>query len=374
MRITIIQGAFLPVAQNRGGPVEKTWFDLGREFARRGHEVEHISRLCDDLPAKETIDGVRHYRVRGYPDTAPGWRRKWRDYLYTRRAAKLVFHSDVVVANTYWAPRLLKPKRHGPIWIHVPVNPQGQMKYYARAVRIQTVSGVIARLVAAQAAEIAVRTTIIPNPLPAILPPSRPVARDPNLVLFVGRMMPEKGVELLIEAMILLRQHRPEARLRVVGPWEKSQGGGGAEYMLNLLTIAAPLEKHVEFIGPVKDEAELSALHEEAAVFAYPLLDAHDEPSPLAPLAALAHGLPVVVSDLASFDEYLQPGPYVHRFNHNAASAPARLAGVLERILVQPAERSAVAPAARARAELFSVERIAQQYIDAFANIARASA
>jgi hypothetical protein len=37
MRITIVQGAFLPVPPVLGGAVEKIWFALGKEFASRGH-------------------------------------------------------------------------------------------------------------------------------------------------------------------------------------------------------------------------------------------------------------------------------------------------------------------------------------------------
>jgi glycosyltransferase involved in cell wall biosynthesis len=373
MKISIVQGAFYPVPTRRGGAIEKIWFHLGREFARRGHEVLHVSRLCDGLPAAETIDGVQHWRVPS--DDAPRSRLhlKWRDYLYTRRVARILPRSDVVVTNTFFAPLLLKPARHGPLWVHVQRYPQGQMKYYGRAARLQTVSGVIARAMVAQAPAMAPRIQVIPNPLPPVADPGRVGEKDPNLVLYVGRLHPEKGIELLLAAMVLLRQHHPEARLRVIGPWEERHGGAGAEFMLRLRTLAMPLGKAVEFTGPVFDEAALSAHYEEAGVFVYPSLAGKGEASPVAPLEALAHGLPVVVSDLECFDEYLQPGPFVQRFNHEAAAADARLAGVLERLLAPAADRPAVAAAARARAAEFSVERIAQLYLDAFAGVASAA-
>jgi hypothetical protein len=44
MRITIVQGAFLPVPPLLGGAVEKMWFGLAPEFVRHGHEVVYISR------------------------------------------------------------------------------------------------------------------------------------------------------------------------------------------------------------------------------------------------------------------------------------------------------------------------------------------
>ena len=72
MKITLLQGAFLPVPPLRGGAVEKMWFRLGQEFAARGHGVTHVSRGGDGLPEREEIAGVRHVRVRGYDQPAGG--------------------------------------------------------------------------------------------------------------------------------------------------------------------------------------------------------------------------------------------------------------------------------------------------------------
>ena len=369
MRISILQGAFLPVPTRRGGAVEKIWFSLGQEFVRRGHEVTHVSRQCDDLPTEEMIGGVRHRRVRGFDAPTSLLRLKLCDLLYTRRAARVLPPADLVVTNTFWAPLLLSPARHGKIWVHVQRYPRGQMGCYRRAAQLQTVSGVIARAMVAQSPAIAPRVSVIPNPLPTLVPAGRSTVRDPHLVLFVGRLHPEKGIHLLIEAMIILREQRPAARLRVVGPWEERFGGGGAAFLLALRAAAGPLGETVTFTGPVFDEAELSAHYDEAGVFVYPTLAAQGEASPVAPLEALAHGLPVVVSDLACFDDTLFPGPFVHRFNHEAISAASRLAGSLEAVLADPAGTAAVAAAARARSAAFSIEHIAGLYLEGFARV-----
>jgi colanic acid/amylovoran biosynthesis glycosyltransferase len=48
--------------------------------------------------------------------------------------------------------------------------------------------------------------------------PSLPVSeKDPNLVLYVGRLVPYKGCDYLLRAMQIVQQHRPEARLVVIG-------------------------------------------------------------------------------------------------------------------------------------------------------------
>src|SRR5205085_11340423 len=86
VKIMIVMGAFLPVPPIMGGAVEKAWFALAQEFARRGHELMQISRATPGLPAEEVIAGVKHVRVSGY-DT-PGslvWL-KVLDLMYSRRA------------------------------------------------------------------------------------------------------------------------------------------------------------------------------------------------------------------------------------------------------------------------------------------------
>jgi glycosyltransferase involved in cell wall biosynthesis len=371
VKITIIQGAFLPVPTRRGGAVEKIWFALGREFARRGHEVLHVSRHCDDLPAAETIDGVRHRRVRGHDAPLSRWLLKGCDLLYTRRVAAQLPPADIVVTNTFWAPLLLRARQHGLIWVHVQRYPQHQMRLYRRAAILQTVSRVIADAIIAQTPSVAPRVRIIPNPLPTIAAAARDVARDPNLILFVGRVHPEKGLELLLRALQVLRQSQPRARLRLVGPAEERYGGGGEQFLRELRALAAPLGAAVTLAGPVFDEAELSAHYEEAAVFVYPSLAAKGEASPVAPLEAMAHGLPVVISDLACFDDLMPAaGACGQRFNHLAADAPVRLAATLGSLLARsPVETALTAAAARARAAQFSVARVADQYLAGFASL-----
>ena len=58
MKITIVQGPFFPVPTAFGGATEKKWFMLGKEFAKKGHEVIHISRAFKDFKSEEIIDDV----------------------------------------------------------------------------------------------------------------------------------------------------------------------------------------------------------------------------------------------------------------------------------------------------------------------------
>ena len=90
MKITIVLGAFLPVPPVMGGAVEKVWFALSQEFARRGHEVVLVSRTLPELPRSETRDGVRHLRVRGFDTPRSLLWLKFLDLIYSIRTMSIL--------------------------------------------------------------------------------------------------------------------------------------------------------------------------------------------------------------------------------------------------------------------------------------------
>jgi glycosyltransferase involved in cell wall biosynthesis len=291
---------------------------------------------------------------------------KWQDLLYTRRVASRLARSDVVVTHTFWAPLLFSPRRHGPLWVHVQRYPQGQMILYQRAARLQTVARVIAAAIVRQAPSMRARVCVIANPLPPLVAPAPGAVRDPNLVLFVGRVHPEKGLELLLRAAAIALRTAPALRFRIVGPGEARFGGGGAAFQRRLDALAAPLGGAVTFTGPVFDEAVLAAHYASATVFVYPSLAARGEASPVAPLEALARGCPVVLSDLACFDDSIGVGPFARRFDHTAADAAAALAAVIVDVAADHARWKVASAAAVARAGQFSLQRIAGEYLTGF--------
>src|SRR4051812_40911641 len=117
MTITILQGAFLPVPPLMGGAAEKMWFALGKEFAKRGNCVFHVSRLESSLPRHETIAGVQHIRVPGFDSPRSLVLLKLFDLVYTLRASCQLPCSDVIVTNTFWAPILLPFLDRGLVYV-----------------------------------------------------------------------------------------------------------------------------------------------------------------------------------------------------------------------------------------------------------------
>jgi hypothetical protein len=161
MKTTIVLGAFLPVPPIMGGAVEKVWFALAQEFARRGHEVVLISRAIPGLRRSETSAGVKHLRVRGFDIPRSLIWLKFLDLVYSLRAMSLLPKAGIIVTNTFWLPVLLRNSKRGQLYVHVARYPKGQMRFYGRAARLQTPSHAVACAVIAEVPELAEKITII---------------------------------------------------------------------------------------------------------------------------------------------------------------------------------------------------------------------
>lgn len=139
------------------------------------------------------------------------------------------------------------------------------------------------------------QTTCIPNGVEAI--PAQPLSAagveglEPGrFLLYVGRIVPEKGLDRLMEAYAASGIDLP---LVITG------GATHAEAYGDALRAKAP--PGVRFTGP-RFGAQRDALLHHARAFVLP---SHLEGFPLAPLEAMAAGLPVLLSDIAPHHEIL---------------------------------------------------------------------
>lgn len=369
MKITIVQGAFFPVPTLMGGAVEKVWFVLGQEFARRGHEVIHISRLCRDLPAEEVIEGVRHIRVPGFDAPSSLLKLKALDLIYSLRVRRMLPEADVLITNTFWLPMLVRSKRHGKLYVHVARYPKGQLRFYSHADRLQTVSRPIMDAMVAEVPHLKDKIHYIPLPLPDGIPPISTASREKQL-LYVGRVHPEKGIALLLDAVALLPEELfADWKLVVVGPAEARYGGGGDAYLADLKQRAEKLSDRIIWTGAIFDNAKLNAYYRAASLFVYPSLAEKGESFGLAPLEAMAQCCPALVSNLSCFQEFITPGKDGFVFDHRSPNPEQVLAAKLKELLENPQLLAETSTLAHRRATDFSLERIAGLYLDDFQSL-----
>lgn len=123
--------------------------------------------------------------------------------------------------------------------------------------------------------------------------PDTSVARSPQEVLFVGRLVEKKGLRHLIDAMPAVLAAHPAARLTVAG-------FGPEEAQCRAQVQRLGLQQSVDFVGAVA-QTKLPALYRRAAVFAAPFVQADSgdrEGLGLVVVEAAGCGCPVIVSDL----------------------------------------------------------------------------
>ena len=354
-----------------GGAVEKIWFALGKEFARRGHEVVHVSRRCKGLPDEEEIEGVQHLRVQGFD--APGSLAllKGLDLVYSLRALRVLPQADVLVTNTFWLPVLVRSQRHGKLYVHAARYPKGQMRFYGHAARIQTVSEPIRQAIVREVPHLAAKVRCISNPLPgeadAFAPAPAETTPREKQILYVGRVHPEKGIALLIDALALIPKERFAGwKLVVVGPAESRYGGGGEACLAELQRRAEKLGGQVEWVGAVFDACLLHEFYRKASLFVYPSLAEKGETFGLAPLEAMAQGCPALFSNLDCFRDFITPEETGFVFDHRTANPAQTLADKLQELLGDGPRLAQTAIRAYRKAEEFSLERIASRFLEDF--------
>ena len=229
MKITIVLGAFFPVPPTMGGGIEKVWFTLAPEFAKRGHDVVIVSRKLPELPREEVIDGVKHLRVDGFDTPRSLVWLKFLDLIYSRRTMSILPPADIIITNTFWLPFLLRNSTRGKIYVDVGRYPKGQVRFYGKAARLHAPSRAIAEKIREEAPRLADKVGTIPYPLTrSIITSPPPLELRPKNILYVGRVHPEKGVHVLVEAFASgARSAFADWRLMIVGPTETKLGGGG---------------------------------------------------------------------------------------------------------------------------------------------------
>jgi len=388
MKITIATGPIFPVPAVRGGAVQRLWEGLAREFAKRGHEVTIFAREFPGQATEETVDGIRYVRRGGYAQSTSIKRDLVQCLLYALKTARHVPPGDVVVTNDFWMPAVLP-------WLKPSVGnvipclqrfPKNQGRFYNKCAALAAVSRAVADAVKAQSPAVAGKVVVVPNAIDEEFLKRRVEhgagsmekgagGARPVRILYVGRIHPEKGLMLLANALRLLaardqRTKKPKDielgwECVLVGPVKQSEGGGGEAFAEELKLQVEGLP--VRFEAPVYDPEALAKIYDQADVFVYPSVAETGESFGIAPLEAMARGVVPVVSDLAVFREYLEPGVNGMVFDHSSGEAAENLAVVMPALIGDADRRKQMTVAARKTAGGFSTAVIAERYLKLFA-------
>ncbi|MCC6212369.1 MAG: glycosyltransferase family 4 protein [Burkholderiales bacterium] len=368
MKITIATGPLLPVPAVRGGAIPRMWSGLAAEFVRRQHEVCLVARAFPGQAGGETVDGVRYVRFGGFAQSRSITLDLVRDFGYALSVVWRLPEADILVTNDFWLPVLSARmrRRAGLVVVNANRYPKGQYFLYSGAVRIAAASSAVRAAIAVQSPALADRIRVIPNPVDtAIMYPDKNARVDnPRLLLYVGRLHPEKGVHLLAAAFGRIAPRHPGWRLRIVGPWLPDEGGGGLDYVEELRATLKGVPG--EIVGPQFDSALLAKEYRTATLFCYPSLADRGESFGVAALEAMACGTAPLVSSLDCFRDFVTEGRTGWVFDHRAPDPEGALAAALNVAMANPARALEIGQHAADAARKFGYAEVAVSYLADF--------
>jgi glycosyltransferase involved in cell wall biosynthesis len=206
------------------------------------------------------------------------------------------------------------------------------------------------------------RGVMIPNPVSLELIKSRPRFANTNEqrkgVLFLSRLDPKKGLDLLLPAFAEVRARFPEVVLVIAG-----EGEPAFVAALKLHAQSLGLDRPVSWVGFLQGEPKRAAL-EEADVFVLP---SYSENFGVSVVEAMAAGLPVVISDQVGIHQEIESAQAGLVTTCDVKS----LARALTEVLGDPIRRTEMGENAAKLAQTFAPEIVAQQLRALYTTISR---
>lgn len=170
-----------------------------------------------------------------------------------------------------------------------------------------------------------------------------PQGRDENHILAVGRLVPKKGFDVLLNSLELLKQRGRDFTATIIGDGDEREN-------LERSIVEKGLSSQVTLLGGL-DQGVVLEWMQRATVMCLPCVigeDGNRDALPTVLLEALATGLPAISTPVTGIPEILakgEAGVIVPEHDHVAT------ADALETLLQDPERRATLAQAGRKRAE-----------------------
>jgi len=314
MRIIQVSPWFYP---HLGG-VESHVYSICTELAKRGHEVEVLtSRHKKDLPAKETLDGFVVTRLKPaatmmrtpiVPRTKAALRERKADVFHAHSPPPLSSYYTSKIASETGIPFVLTyhcdieiPSVFGLVTEELYRRTLGA-RTMRRASRIVVTTETYA---ATSRAIWKYSPVVIPNPVDfdffrpdvdgSVCRRMLGISPSKHMVLLVGRIVPHKGIEYLVEAA----QYVDNAKFVIGG---EGPSLGAVKRMARVFDV----QEKVIFTGRVP-RAKLPEYYAACDVAVLPSVS-RLEAFGIAALEAMSTGKPVVVSDMPGVREVITDG------------------------------------------------------------------
>ncbi len=185
--------------------------------------------------------------------------------------------------------------------------------------------------------------------------PRLPVSSAPLCFGFVGRLVEEKGLTVLLDAASRIRKRGFDFRLKFIGD-------GPERARLEDLVLQNGLRSQVIFMGSLNGEAFRRATADVAAVIVPSIME---ETAGLAAIEQMMRGRLVIASDIGGLGEVV--GETGLKFSAGNAE---QLASCMERVLQEPGIVNEIGTRARQRTlKLFGEARMVEEHLDLYREV-----
>lgn len=276
------------------------------ELVRRGHDCTVVCSNHDKLPESEVIGGVKVVRAPIIMKISKGTVSP----KFISLAKKFAKEADVVDLHLPMLESAVIssaiPTEKLFVTYHCDVNlPKGLVNSFIVSTmdRQHRKAFRKARRVIVTTVDYASRSCVAKDhidklfeaygPIKKIVPTEKP-ASDKKVIGFCGRIVEEKGLNVLLEAYRLIKEKRDDVCLKIGGDYKSVAGGSVYPDLIEYI------EKHsikdVEFLGKIP-EKDMGAFYSSMDVFTLPSVNTL-EAFGLVQVEAMMCGVPVVASDL----------------------------------------------------------------------------
>jgi glycosyltransferase involved in cell wall biosynthesis len=308
LKIAIVADAIYPYSK---GGNEKRTYEISTRLAQRGHEVTIYCMKWWEGADTRVDEGVQLKAISPYFPLYAGKKRSIKEALFFSLHCLKLVKEDFDIIDVNHMPHLvlfstklvalLKRKKLHAVWHevwgasywHKYMGSSGVLAALIEKITAKLPDKVIA--VSEHTAEALTRELNVARHKIAIVPNGVSIdeiegiapAAPSSDVIYVGRLISHKNVDVLIQSIALLKTKYPRIKCIIVGRGPERD---------NLIELAEKndLVENVQFIESIEDHNELYALMKSSRVFAFPSIR---EGFGIVVLEANACGLPVITTD-----------------------------------------------------------------------------
>ena len=328
MKILIYSPLFYPSI----GGIETTISILAHEFVNLGHQVKLVSQV----PASDSK--LFPFEVIRQPS--------WRELLALTRWCEVYFQGCISLKGIWPLLIIRRP------WIVTHQNwycrPDGTMGWqdYLKRYLTRFSTNIPASLALAE--QLQSPYTVIPNPYREDIFYEIPDVKRNKELVFLGRLVSDKGVHLLLDALANLKQLGVTSQLTIIGT-------GPEESKLRQQATQLELIESIDFVG-TKVDNDLAQLLNAHQILVVPSL--WQEPFGIVALEGIACGCVIVGSEQGGLKDAI--GPCGVTFPNGDVDA---LTQVLFNLLVNPSQLSPYTEQAKFHLSLHKKRTVAQAYL-----------